>query len=91
MANAKAGPPEVPPARNLSKKDVIAAYGSERKVADAMGVTIQAINRWPRFIPRQRVWQAIAQHPELEAKVILVPVKFKKVERTVVRYVKVAA
>lgn len=48
----------------MKKKDVILAFGSQSHVARALGISRQAVNRWPDDVPRLRVYQIEDQHPE---------------------------
>jgi hypothetical protein len=36
----------------MYKKDVLAYYGAASKVADELDITKQAVNAWPRVVPR---------------------------------------
>lgn len=84
-------PRKLPPNRTVKRlltKDVVAAFGSFRKTCDALGLTIQAVHRWEKYVPNTQVYHLLDVKPELRAKVIEEPVKYKLVKRTVEVYVK---
>lgn len=41
----------------MTKKDVIKWFGSEKAVADALGLWPQAVYKWPEQIPKLRQFQ----------------------------------
>lgn len=41
----------------LRKDEVVEYFGSQRAVAEALGVSEQAISKWTEFVPRGRAWQ----------------------------------
>lgn len=41
----------------MTKEEAIAAFGSVRKLADALGITEQAVHQWGEEVPRLRVYQ----------------------------------
>jgi hypothetical protein len=88
MTKQQGAPSEFTP--RLLKKDVLAlpAYGGvERRLAQALHLSAQAVNRWGDYIHPSRVYQVLYLHPELKRKVTQVRVKFKAVRK--VHYVRV--
>lgn len=41
----------------MTKEEAIAAFGSVRKLADALGITEQAVHQWSDEVPQLRVYQ----------------------------------
>lgn len=41
----------------MKKADVIAFFGSQRKVAQALGISHVAVSRWPEDIPPLRAYE----------------------------------
>lgn len=41
----------------MTKKEAIEAFGSIRKLADALGITEQAIHQWGDNVPELRAYQ----------------------------------
>lgn len=41
----------------MKKQEAIEAFGSVRKLADAIGVTEQAIHQWGEMVPELRSYQ----------------------------------
>ena len=41
----------------MTKEEAVAAFGSVRKLADALGITEQAVHQWGEEGPRLRVYQ----------------------------------
>lgn len=41
----------------MTKEEAVAAFGSVRKLADALGITEQAVHQWGEEVPRLRVYQ----------------------------------
>ena len=48
---------------NMTKEKAILLAGSQKKLADLLGVTKQAVNNWVD-IPKGRVWQLRVLRPE---------------------------
>lgn len=44
----------------MKKTDAIAFFGDERATSIAVGITIQAVNKWPDNLPRRIVDRIIA-------------------------------
>lgn len=88
----KPTPPAKTVKKRLMKRDVIAFFGSEKATADALAISVQAVNNWRKWVPEQRTWHILALHPELNTKAVDVAIEYKlvtiKVERQ--KYVKVA-
>jgi DNA-binding transcriptional regulator YdaS (Cro superfamily) len=43
----------------MKTKDAIAVFGSRRKLADALGVSTQAIYQWGEFVPKLRAYEIL--------------------------------
>lgn len=41
----------------MKKDEVIAEFGGVRKLADALGITREAIYQWPAVVPRLRQYE----------------------------------
>lgn len=41
----------------MTKEEAIAAFGSVRKLSDALGITEQAVHQWGAEVPALRVYQ----------------------------------
>lgn len=41
----------------MTKEEAIAAFGSVRKLSDALGITEQAVHQWGSEVPALRVYQ----------------------------------
>lgn len=41
----------------MTKEEAIAAFGSVRKLADALGITEQAVHQWGQDVPHLRMYQ----------------------------------
>lgn len=41
----------------MKKTDVIKHFGSQTATANALGITVQAVNAWPENIPEGRAFQ----------------------------------
>lgn len=75
----------------LRTADLLDLYdGSVAALAEAIApISVQAIYRWGEFVPKQRVYQALVLHPQLRRKCVRRPVKFKRVVKRTVSYVRV--
>jgi hypothetical protein len=52
------------PIPTVKKADLIKKAGGARNVADALGVTSQAVYSWGDEVPFLRVYQLMQAHPE---------------------------
>lgn len=41
----------------MLKKDVVAHFGTQEAVAQALGITRQAVQQWPDVVPRGRAYE----------------------------------
>jgi len=41
----------------MTKQEAIDAFGSAKALADALGITAQAVSQWPDDVPELRVFQ----------------------------------
>lgn len=41
----------------MTKEEAIAAFGGVRKLADALGISEQAVHQWGATVPELRVYQ----------------------------------
>jgi hypothetical protein len=43
--------------KKMKKEDAVKAFGSIRKLAEALGLSVQAVHQWPDDVPQLRVYQ----------------------------------
>lgn len=43
----------------MQTKDAIAVFGSRRKMAEALGITTQAIYQWGEMVPKLRAYEIL--------------------------------
>ncbi len=52
----------------MSKDEAIDAFGSAQALANALGITVQAVSQWGEDVPELRVFQIKCILADIEAK-----------------------
>lgn len=53
----------------MNKSELIAVLGSQKALADLLGITRSAVSQWPEEIPALRMYQVLDKIPDIQARI----------------------
>jgi len=57
----------------VTKSDLIAVLGSQRAIAELLGITKGAVSQWPERLPDLRVYQVREKIPDIDQRIAALP------------------